>query len=502
MDKRGIADFFVQLSTRVTDLHRLLPGEAQVVAGLARMVLEQLNALRTLAADDNRVLHYGTRRKLQSISDDAETLYVLCTLLAKDQIPVEYDSEKLMVLADGAAGTVLRLAEQSAAYYDKVARAPVVDKQAAAPSSSDQEKLGSGVSQVLSFEVTVPTDLGLVTRTVINKKIGPTRVSVYFGTTRAEEPNATLEHRFRDGRSDQDHLSFGVANVSLPPGHQLGELEEPLGMWGLRLTTNANKHVMVRELRVVQPSDWVTAAREESERSDRSCAFVFIHGFNVTFSQAIKRAAQIAHDIKYEGLVTAFSWESEGAAFGYGVDGEAVELAVTHLRDFLAKLHDEVGISELHIVAHSMGTRALLGALQSPPFWKSTSTPIVEAVFAAPDIDATVYKRAVGKLLPLARRFTLYASKRDITMALSGLLRNTYPRAGDAGDGIVVIAGMDTIDATPVGDHLFGLGHSYVANKPSILRDLWALIRGAPVPRHRMIKRQHASGNHFWELQP
>lgn len=503
MDKEAIAGFLLLLAAQVMELRQGLPGEMLIVAELARSVVMELDELRLLAADVDRVPHHGMRRKLQGISDDAETLYVFCTLLAQDETEADFDRRKLMDSTGLSARAFYVLAEKAAAHYAyRARRPPFADRQAKAASLSEQGPTVEKVPRLMSFEVDIPTDRGFERRRVATKKIGPTRVPVYFGTTRTENPNGTLAQRFYDGRSDQDRLTFGIAEISLPPGHQIGELEEPFEMWSLRLTARPNKHVMVRELTVVEPGEWVNSARSELENAKRASAFVFIHGFNVTFSQSIKRAAQIAHDINYQGLVTAFSWESKGSVIGYGADGEAAQLAVTHLRDFLAKLHDEVGISELHIVAHSMGTRALLGALESPPFWNSGRTPIVEAVFAAPDVDATVYKRAICRLLPHARRFTLYASRRDITMALSGLLRNTYPRAGDAGDGIVVVQGMDTIDATAIGDHLFGLGHSYVANKPSILRDLWALIRGIPVPRHRMIRHEHANGHPYWELQP
>jgi esterase/lipase superfamily enzyme len=50
-----------------------------------------------------------------------------------------------------------------------------------------------------------------------------------------------------------------------------------------------------------------------------------------------------------------------------------------------------------------------------------------------------------------------------------------YPRAGDSGRGLVIVPGIETIDATKVDTSL--LGHSYFAEERSVLADMFHIIR-------------------------
>jgi hypothetical protein len=50
-----------------------------------------------------------------------------------------------------------------------------------------------------------------------------------------------------------------------------------------------------------------------------------------------------------------------------------------------------------------------------------------------------------------------------------------YPRAGEAGERLIIVPGIETIDATGM-DTSF-LGHSYFAEGRSILSDIFYIIR-------------------------
>lgn len=230
-------------------------------------------------------------------------------------------------------------------------------------------------------------------------------------------------------------------------------------------------------------------------------AFVFIHGLNVTYSEAMLCAGQIARDIEYGGLVTAFSWGSEGSVLDYLSDGDTVQLAIPKLVEFLAKLRVDAGVETFHLVAHSMGCRALLGALQESSWWNAPKTPVAEAVFAAPDVDATQYRQSLAAMPRNAGRYTLYASARDWAIVLSRSIRNNYSRAGDGGANILVMNGVETVDATDAGEYLFSLGHSYIADKRKILLDLLNVLRGKQMTRSGLEERPHKMGK-YWVLVP
>jgi len=60
-----------------------------------------------------------------------------------------------------------------------------------------------------------------------------------------------------------------------------------------------------------------------------------------------------------------------------------------------------------------------------------------------------------------------------------------YPRAGEAGEALTIVEGVDTIDASLVDTSLVGLRHSYFGEKRSILNDMFNLIVQQLAPDQR-----------------
>ena len=88
-----------------------------------------------------------------------------------------------------------------------------------------------------------------------------------------------------------------------------------------------------------------------------------------------------------------------------------------------------------------------------------------QVIFAAPDIDRDRFIQLAAKFKGCAARFTLYASSRDVALLASKFVHG-YPRAGEAGEALLVVDGVDTIDASLVDTSLVGLRHSYFGDKP------------------------------------
>ena len=98
---------------------------------------------------------------------------------------------------------------------------------------------------------------------------------------------------------------------------------------------------------------------------------------------------------------------------------------------------------------------------------------------------------------------TVYASRGDYALFWSRFFRLHLRRLGDVGaDKLVVLPDMDTIDATAANvGTLFGLfkGHSYVAERPAILNDLFQLIRyGAPPDDRSDLDKRQLAGLPYW----
>jgi len=150
-----------------------------------------------------------------------------------------------------------------------------------------------------------------------------------------------------------------------------------------------------------------------------------------------------------------------------------------------------------------MGSRILLRALDELARDRTAGDPPAfgEVIFAAPDVDADIFAASAPRLQPLASRFTLYASDSDMAMAAAQRVAGGYPRAGESGPAIVVVAGMDTVDASAVRDDLFG--HEYFGESRPVLDDIRLLLRdgAAAADRPGMVRGSH-HGRGYWRLLP
>jgi esterase/lipase superfamily enzyme len=247
---------------------------------------------------------------------------------------------------------------------------------------------------------------------------------------------------------------------------------------------------------------WQTIARERLADAGEKSALVFIHGFNVAFTDAIRRAAQIGWDLQFRGLVTAFSWCSEGKILSYLTDERNASLAAPKLLEYFRMLRNDVGVDTIHVIAHSMGNQVLLQALRdaSP---KDGDPKLGEVVLAAPDYDAKLFKQTLKHFKGKAERYTLYGSETDFALITAKELRSGHPRAGDGGPFVLVVDGVETIDATAVGKDLLGLGpHSYFASKRTLLTDIFFLIHESLPARRRGLLEQQSGGLTYWVFAP
>ena len=122
-------------------------------------------------------------------------------------------------------------------------------------------------------------------------------------------------------------------------------------------------------------------------------------------------------------------------------------------------------------------------------------------VLSAPDIDRDVFLDVADQILPTADRLTLYASSNDQALQMSRQY-NGNARAGDASDGIVIVNGLNTIDASQVKTELFDIGHDYFATDSSILTDIRELIETNADPDDRGLEERllPPEQNEYWVI--
>src|SRR5262249_42569188 len=134
--------------------------------------------------------------------------------------------------------------------------------------------------------------------------------------------------------------------------------------------------------------------------------YIFVHGFNNTFDDAVFRAAEVWHFMGRVGVPIAYTWPAGlGGIRGYAYDRESGEFTVGHLREFIRSVATCPGVERVHLVAHSLGVHVTISALLELHLiyaaqGKSTKCELKleNLVLAAPDVDEELFmQRFVGE---------------------------------------------------------------------------------------------------------
>lgn len=333
------------------------------------------------------------------------------------------------------------------------------------------------------------------------QKIKQPLVKVFFATDRRPSGNKGPSEYFGSSWYDEeDHLYTGSVTVSIPPVHQEGKVERPFKWWIIEFNEDARKHVVLTELKVEKGNDFYASLRTEYDRRepDKRSALVFIHGFNVAFDSAAYTTAQLAYDLDFDGVPMMYSWPSQGSLIAYDGDQEAAEWSAPHLQTFLERIARESGARRIHVIAHSMGNRPLSRALAALGHQPDIQPLFDNVIMAAPDVNASTFSQLWPDIKNAAKRFTLYASSDDRALLASRKSKGgtNFTRLGEGGPKIVVISGIDTVDASGIDTSM--LGHSYIDTCKPVMDDLRMLIAKGFAPLQRKLRDQYKAGLPYW----
>jgi len=189
----------------------------------------------------------------------------------------------------------------------------------------------------------------------------------------------------------------------------------------------------------------------------------------------------------------------------YIYDTNNADQAVAYLRRFLREIAGNDTFDSVTLVAHSMGSRVLTRAFaelaqEMPPVGMKKFS---EIVLAAPDIDADVFRNDIAPALVVAGSpVTLYASSLDLAMVASQKLGGA-PRAGDVRSGVIVVPGVESIDATKADTNLFwGTGHAYIADDSDMLMHLHDVaVDHLPAARRARLEQVSTAQGVYWRFK-
>lgn len=257
-------------------------------------------------------------------------------------------------------------------------------------------------------------------------------------------------------------------SVSIPPGHQPGQIE-----WHDGVPDPLTDFAVV-DFVPLQPADafdrYLAAAN-----GDR--VFLFVHGYNTTTSEALYRFAQIATDFELPETRVLFSWPSAGLPGAYVYDRDSVLFA----RDELAALLTDIARKtdkDINLMAHSMGAKLSMEAMRQLALSGDDDvlSSINSVTLLSPDIDPDIFRAQAAVIGELPDPFIILTSQSDRALRLSSLLIGGREKVGEISSADDVV-GLNVIfiDFTNLSDGR-NMDHMVAVTSPAAITVLRRMI--------------------------
>ena len=238
------------------------------------------------------------------------------------------------------------------------------------------------------------------------------------------------------GEKRSSRMQYATIDVSIPPRHELGQLERTRG------EADAGQYFAPVAVEALDGSRDFTRALGRSRGGDGG-VLLFVHGYNNTLEDAVFRVAQIKHDFDIEEPAILFSWPSAGDPRGYVYDRDSVLFARDGFVELLRDLH-AAGQRRILLVAHSMGGYLTMEVLRQIALEgdRHLFGGLEAVILMSPDIDPDIFRQQAAAIGKLPQPFVIMTSKSDRVLSLSGLLTGRKPRLGRI-EGPEELAGLD-----------------------------------------------------------
>jgi len=249
---------------------------------------------------------------------------------------------------------------------------------------------------------------------------GTDSVNMLAATTRAPSDEAGV--LFSGDRGPG--VSFSNIVVSIPRDREVGTIQLPRSIPG-----NAATDFVVTAERPVAKADLAKWFAQAGGRKRR--VFVFVHGFNTPFDRAVFRFAQLTHDADAMAAPVLFSWPSRGRLLDYKRDFDNASYSRSDLAYLLKTVANGSAVSEVVILAHSMGSWLAMEAVKQIALEQGgVPRKISNIILASPDLDVGVFRRQVEDMGPRRPQITLFVSQNDRALQLSQFLSQGSARLG------------------------------------------------------------------------
>jgi esterase/lipase superfamily enzyme len=297
---------------------------------------------------------------------------------------------------------------------------------------------------------------------------------IFITTTR--EDTEVVGALFSHLRADE--LGLASVEVSIPPTHVPGALERPKS-----LPPDPRKEfAIIDPARYTSDKAFLSALNRElrSRPPARRELLLFIHGYNMTTSDAILQVGQFVEDSGFEGVPVLFTWASAGRLHRYVYDLNSALVARPLLIE-ASELLSKSDARNFHIFAHSMGgfltMEAIVDVAQKQQF--NRTGRLRNVVLASPDIDVDLFRSQMGEINTNFDSFFVLLSKDDAALRAARRIAGGVPRVGAADAEELSALGVNAIDLSQVQDSKTG-SHSKFAGSPEVVRLIGNGLNNAP----------------------
>jgi esterase/lipase superfamily enzyme len=262
---------------------------------------------------------------------------------------------------------------------------------------------------------------------------GTSRVPVLAATTRQRSANDSAA-MFNSERADG--VSYASIVVSIPPdsARKIGAVQ-----WPAALPGDPSREFVTVSANYLDKQAFSAAVDGAAKQTRSGKVLVFVHGFNNRFDDAVYRFAQIVHDAKTPAIPVLFTWPSLGEARlrAYTYDRESANFSRDALEDLLDMLARQPRVTEVNILAHSMGNWLTLEALRGRSIRATRSATNLKSnklknvLMVAPDVDVDVFRTELQRMGEYRPRISLFVSRDDQALSLSQFIWGGVQRLGD-----------------------------------------------------------------------
>jgi esterase/lipase superfamily enzyme len=231
-------------------------------------------------------------------------------------------------------------------------------------------------------------------------------------------------------------VSYAAVTVSIPPdsSRKIGEVQ-----WPATLPGDPRRDFVTVSADYLDRKTFTASIAAMAKRTGRSKVLVFVHGFNNRFDDAVYRFAQIVQDSKVPVIPVLFTWPSRGEARlrAYTYDRESANYSRDALEDLLNMVAGYPGITEVNLLAHSMGNWVALEALRGRSMRGGQTARSLKAdklknvMLVAPDVDVDVFRSQIQRMGAARPRIALFVSQDDQALSLSKNIWGGVARLGD-----------------------------------------------------------------------